>query len=374
VRKILHLVKKEFRQIRRDRPMMALLFLIPIVQLLFLGYAVSTDVRNVRVAVCDLDGSVLSRQLIDRFRNSGYLRVRFVDPREGKVGDYLDRGSASVVLVIPKGLSTDVSRGVPVRIQVLMDGQDSNTSTIALGYVQGILENFIQDQLAAGGVGSMDPAGFRFLVPDIRIWYNEDLKTSHYMIPGIVVFLLTMVTSLLSAMGLVREKEIGTLEQLLVSPLKKHAILIGKIIPYSVVGFIELLLAVGFAKLWYRIPIVGNLGLFSLFVLIYLFTTLGIGLLVSAVASTQQQAMFMTMFLLFFFIVMSGFIFPIENMPHSMQALSYLDPMRYLLVSTRELFIKGSGIRYLYRQGLALVAFSGIIFSFAVWRFQKRMK
>ena len=238
MRKILHLVKKEFRQIRRDRPMMALLFLIPIVQLLFLGYAVSTDVGNVRVAVCDLDGSVLSRQLIDRFRNSGYLRVRFVDPREGKVGDYLDRGSASVVLVIPKGLSTDVSRGVPVRIQVLMDGQDSNTSTIALGYVQGILENFIQDQIAAGGVGSMDPAGFRFLVPDIRIWYNEDLKTSHYMIPGIVVFLLTMVTSLLSAMGLVREKEIGTLEQLLVSPLKKHAILIGKIIPYSVVGFI----------------------------------------------------------------------------------------------------------------------------------------
>jgi ABC-2 type transport system permease protein len=194
------------------------------------------------------------------------------------------------------------------------------------------------------------------------------------MVPGIVVFLLTMVTSLISAMGLVREKEIGTLEQLLVSPIRKHELLIGKMIPYSAVGFIELTLALGFAKAWYHIPIVGNLGLFVLFALIFLFTTLGIGLLISASAQNQQQAMFMTVFTMFFFIIMSGFMFPIENMPKVMQILSYLDPMRYMILSTREIFIKGATLHTLYVQGIALVIFGGVIFSFAVWRFQSRMK
>jgi ABC-2 type transport system permease protein len=194
------------------------------------------------------------------------------------------------------------------------------------------------------------------------------------MIPGIVVFLLTMVTSLVSAMGLVRERDIGTLEQLLVAPIKKHELLIGKIVPFAVVGLVELGLAVSFAKLWYQIPIVGNIGLFILFILIYLFTTLGVGLFVSASASTQQQAMFFAFFLMLFFMVMSGFIFPIENMPRSMQLLSYIDPMRYMMTATREIFIKGAGWRHLYWQGIALVIFGGTIFSFAVMRFQKRMR
>lgn len=193
------------------------------------------------------------------------------------------------------------------------------------------------------------------------------------MVPGIVVFLLTMVTSLVSAMGLVREKEIGTLEQLLVSPVKKHQLLIGKIVPFSVLGFIELALGLGFARAWYHIPMAGNLGLFGLFTLIYLFTTLGIGLLISASAQTQQQAMFMTVFILFFFIIMSGFIFPLENMPRIMRVISYLDPMRYMMVSTREIFIKGATIHSLYGQGIALAVFGGLIFSFAVRRFQGRM-
>lgn len=353
--------------------MMALLFLVPIIQLLILGYAVSTEVQNISMAVCDLDNSPASRELINRFMHSKYFHVRYLERQEDRIGRYLDDGRASVAVVIPRALSENVIRFVPTQIQILVDGQDSNTSTIALAVIRGILEDYIQDALASavGNLGGMD---LHILTPEVRVWYNEDLKMSHYMVPGIVVFLLTMVTSLISAMGLVREKEIGTLEQLLVSPLKKHELLIGKIIPFAAVGFIELSLALGFARAWYRIPLVGNLGLFALFALIFLFTTLGIGLLVSAAAHTQQQAMFMTVFLLFFFIIMSGFIFPIENMPRSMQILSYLDPMRYMIVSTREIFIKGATLHSLYGQGIALVVFGGVIFSFAVRRFQSRMK
>ena len=374
MRKILHLIKKEFLQIRRDRPIMAILFIVPIIQLLILGYAVSTEVQNITMVVCDLDNSSISRELISRFRHSKYFRVRYFERQEVRVGRYLDDGRASVAVTIPHDLSKNLIRLTPTRIQVLMDGQDSNTTTVALGYVRGILENYAQDRLssAAGILGGADAP--RILTPTVRIWYNEDLKASHFMVPGIVVFLLTMVTSLISAMGLVREKEIGTLEQLLVSPIRKHELLIGKMIPFSAVGFIELTLALGFAKVWYHIPIIGNLGLFVLFALIFLFTTLGIGLLISASAQNQQQAMFMTVFTLFFFIIMSGFIFPIENMPRGMQILSYLDPMRYMIISTREIFLKGATLHSLYSQGIALVIFSGVIFSFAVWRFQSRIK
>jgi ABC-2 type transport system permease protein len=373
MRKILHIIKKEFLQIRRDRPMMAILFIVPIIQLLILGYAVSTEVQNIGLVICDRDRSAVSRDLTARFQNTRYFRVRYAERQEARPGRFLDEGRASIVVTIPRGLAENLSRSMPTRIQVLMDGQDSNTSTVALGYINGILENYLQEKLAsfAGIPGDWGP---HILTPEVRVWYNEDLKASHFMVPGIVVFLLTMVTTLVSAMGLVREKEIGTLEQLLVSPVRKHELLIGKIIPFSILGFVELALGLGFARAWYHIPIVGNLGLFGLFTLVFLFTTLGIGLLISASAQNQQQAMFMTVFLLFFFIIMSGFIFPLENMPRIMQFLSYLDPMRYMIVSTREIFIKGARLHSLYGQGIALVIFGGVIFSFAVRRFQSRMK
>jgi ABC-2 type transport system permease protein len=205
------------------------------------------------------------------------------------------------------------------------------------------------------------------------VWYNENLRYSDFMIPGIVVFLLTLVTSLISAMGLVREREIGTLEQLLVAPIKKHELLIGKIIPFAILGLVVLTLSTIFARLWYHIPMVGNLALFATFAVIYLFTTLGIGLLVSAASHTQQQAMFITWFITIFIFLMSGFIFPIENMPQAAQWLSYLNPMRYFILVTREIFIKGAGVKHLYNQGLALIVFGATIFSFAVLRFHKRM-
>ncbi len=368
--KIKHIIKKEFIQIRRDPAMIRIIFLIPIVQLLILGYVVSSEVKNIQTVICDLDNSPLSRQIIERVRNSGYFKVKYFEQRENFLYDYLNRGKASVAIVIPANLSKNLVKNIPTQIQILVDGVDSNTSTIALGYIGGILESFLSDNLSQQIQSGLD---IHLLTPNIRIWYNQDLKLKNFMIPGLIIFLLTMITALISAMGLVREREIGTLEQLMVTPIKKHELLIGKIIPFAVIGIIVVSLAIAFAKIWYHIPIAGNLALFALFIIIYLFTTLGIGLFVSASAHTQQQAMFMTFFFIIFFMFLSGFLFQIENMPKVAQYLSYLDPMRYLVIVVRELFIKGAGLKYLYWQGIALIIFGGTIFSFAVLRFQRRM-
>ncbi len=371
--RIKHIIKKEVRQIRRDRAMVGIMFIIPLVQLLILGYVVATEVKNIQTVICDQDRSQLSRQLVDRIKNSGYFHIKFFDDRPQHLHEYLDSGQASVVIAIPPNLSKNLHRNIPTQLQVLVDGQDSNTSTIALGYISGILENFLSDYLARQIQTEASPIDIHLITPNIRVWYNEELKFKNYMIPGLVVFILTMVTTLISAMGLVREKEIGTLEQLLVAPIKKHELLIGKIVPFAVIGLISMGMAIVFARLWYHIPIQGNLVLFTLFAIIFLFTTLGIGLFVSASARTQQQAMFMSFFFIIFFLLMSGFFFQVENMPRLAQYLSYLDPLRYLILVVREIFIKGSSLKYLYWQGIALIIFGGTIFSFAVLRFQKRL-
>ncbi|MBN2356816.1 ABC transporter permease [candidate division KSB1 bacterium] len=372
--RIKYIIQKEFRQIRRDRPMLIILFLLPIVQLLILGYVVSSEVKNIRTVICDLDNTPLSRDLVGRLINSGYFDVKYFEASESQLPQYFDLGKAMVALVIPRHFARDLARNKPTQIQVLMDGQDSNSAVIAMGYIGGILENFLTDRLTRQMAEYAGVLDIHLVTPVIRVWYNEDLKYSNFMVPGIVVFLLTMVTSLVSAMGLVRERELGTLEQLLVAPIKKHELLIGKLIPFAILGFVVLTLGIALAKVWYDIPIVGNLGLIALFSFLYLFSTLGIGLFVSASARTQQQAMFMTFFLLVFFMLMSGFFVPIENMPESIQYVTYLNPMRYFMLVVREVFIKGANLSHLYWQGIALLIFGSGIFTFATMRFQKRMK
>jgi ABC-2 type transport system permease protein len=374
MRRIRYLIQKEFRQVRRDRIMIAILFVVPIAQLLLLGYVVSSEVKHVQTVVCDMDQSAVSRALIDRVKNSGYFDIRYYETSENRLSRYFDRGRVTIALVVPHDFHRRLQRNQPAQIQILMDGQDSNTAVVAMGYLAGILESYLTDQVTLQMRALSGEVDLHMVSPAVRVWYNENLKNSHFMVPGIVVFLLTMVTSLVSAMGLVRERELGTLEQLMVAPIKKYELLMGKLIPFAVLGFIELFLGLLFAKLWYGISIVGNLGLLTMFAFLYLFSTLGIGLFVSASSRTQQQAMFMAMFLIVFFMLMSGFFVPIENMPESIRTLTYLNPMRYFILVVREIFIKGSDLRYLYPQGLALLAFGSLIFSFATMRFQKRMK
>jgi ABC-2 type transport system permease protein len=374
LRKISRLIKKEFLQIKRDRAMRTMILVMPIMQLLLLGYVVSSEVTNIKTVICDLDNSPLSRSIVRKIQNSRYFDVRFFETRQSHIQEYLDSGRASVAVVFPQGLSKQLRRNEISSLQILMDGQDVNSSTIALGYLNGILEEFMTDQVIARLASGETAVEIHLVQPNIRIWYNPDLRNSDYMVPGIAIFLLTIITSLISAMGLVREREIGTLEQLLVAPIKKYELIIGKIIPFAIIGLFEMAIAVAFAKLWYHIPIVGNLALFFIFAVIYLFTTLGVGLFVSATAHTQQQAMFMAWFVMIFVFIMSGFMFPIENMPRPAQLLTYLNPMRYFIIVVRELFIKGAGLSHLYPQGIALMIFGGGIFAVAVARFQSRMR
>jgi len=374
VQSIRHIIRKEFIQIRRDRSMRAIIFVVPILQLWLLGYVISSEVKHVATVVCDLDQTATSREVIERLSHTVYLDIRFRENREKHLQKYLDTGQAMMAVVLPKDLEKNLHTLQPSAIQVLVDGQDVNSANVALGQLAGILEAYLAERMAGGaGQGQLSDE-LHLLTPLVQVWYNPNLKLSDFMIPGIAVFLLTLVTTLINAMGLVREREIGTLEQLLVAPIKRHELLIGKIIPFALLGLLELGLAIAFARVWYQIPLVGNLGLYLILTIIYLFTTLGIGLLVSASAHTQQQAMFMTWFLLMFILLMSGFLFPIENMPMLAQALTYLNPMRYFILITRELFIKGADLRHLYVQGLALCLFGAVIFTFAVLRFQKRLK
>jgi ABC-2 type transport system permease protein len=376
VQRVKHLIKKEFRQIRRDRAMLMIIFVVPVVQLLILGYIISSEVKNIPTVIVDSDRSQLSRELIAKIEHSGLFYIKYVKSSPAGYRNLIDSGKASIAIVIPPHFSRDINLLRRTSVQIILDGQDANTSAISLGYINGIIRDFIAQNLLSRAEVVVDQMDItpHFVETQARFWYNPNLEYKDYMVPGIAAFLLTLITTLLSAMGLVREREVGTLEQLLVSPIKKNELLIGKIIPFAILGFFELAIALAFARLWYEIPIVGNLGVFIVFTIIYLFTTLGLGLFISASAHTQQQAIFMAWFIMIFAFLMSGFIFPIENMPKFTQWLSYLNPLRYFMLVIREIFVKGATFKHLLWQGVALVIFSASIFSLAVAKFQQRMK
>jgi ABC-2 type transport system permease protein len=351
--------------------MIAIIFVMPVVQLILLGYVISSEVKNITMVICDLDQTAQSRELISKVETSKYFIIKYYDRQSQYLQDYLDAGDAFSALVIPNGFAKDLELFRETSVQVLLDGQDTNTASIALGYLSGIVRTYLRENSSLENTIRLKS---QRVESSVRYHFNPNLEYSDYMVPAIAAFLLTMVTTLLSAMGLVRERQIGTMEQLSVTPIRKHELLIGKIIPFAILGFIELTLALIFAKLWYKIPMVGHLGVFGIFTIIYLFTTLGLGLFVSASSQTQQQALFMVWFLMVFGILMSGFIFPIENMPEIAQYISYLNPLRYFIIVIREIFIKGATVKHLYEQGLVLIVFGLVIFSFATLKFTQRVK
>lgn len=374
MQQILHLIRKEFIQVFRDKPMLVIIFIMPLVQLLLLGSAVSTDVKHISTMICDLDHTPSSRELIRRFQHTKYFDLQYIELNRENIQSYLDQGKVTIAIVIPNNFEKDLKRNQSPAVQILVDGQDSNSSLIAMGYANRIVQAFslekLQDEL------TRNPKVVRqihLVEPEMRIWYNPNLEAKNYMIPGIISILLTVITSLLTALGLVREKEIGTLEQLMVTPIKSYQLMIGKTIPFAILGMFEIGFAIGVAKLWYQIPIRGNLLLFFGFAFIFMFTTLGVGIFISTISKTQQQALFMAWFFLVFSILMSGFMFPIENMPKTMQYLTYINPVRYFITIVRELFLKGSGLSYLWPQVLIMTIFSIVIITFSSIRFQKRV-
>jgi ABC-2 type transport system permease protein len=372
MRRVGFLVWKELIELRQDPRLFGIVVLAPILQLFMLGYAATTDVRNVPVVVADADRSAASRDLIARFEASPNFTVIGIVTGTNEIDPYLERGRAWMALSIPAGYGETLGAGRPETVQVVADGSDANSTNIGLGYATSLIAAYAQQLAGARASGGGGAGGG--IDARVRVWFNARLESRDFMIPGVLALLLMMITTNLSAMGIVREKELGTLEQLNVTPLKRWELVLGKLLPYALVGMIDVFLVMGVALLWFQIPLRGSIWLLLALNLVFLLSTLGLGLFVSTISSTQQQAMMTTIF--FFLtpmIYLSGFVFPIENMPRVIQWVTYLMPLRYFLVIVRSIFLKGVGLETLWPQALALLAWGAAILTLAIARSTKRI-
>lgn len=342
--------------------------------MLVIGYAVNTDVRDIRTVVHDLDQSVESRDLVARMLNSGYFTLVANVDRDEDVRRLIDRGEASLVVAFQRGFGADLQAGRTAYMQLILDGSDSNTASVVMSYASRIANHYSQQVLVErferrlGAVSMPGQVELRW-----RAWFNENLESRNYFVPGVLVVVLTLVTLLLTAMSVVREKEIGTIEQIMVTPITPSEFILGKTIPFAVIGFIDVILIVIIGVFWFGVPIRGSIPLLFGATGLYLLTTLGVGLYISTVSQTQQQAMMSTFFFFFPAMMLSGFVFPIANMPTVVQWLTLINPMRYFLVVVRGLFLKGVGLPVLWPQ-LAILAGMGItILGLAARRFHKTL-
>jgi ABC-2 type transport system permease protein len=374
MRRVGFLIWKELIELKDDRRLFGIVIAAPILQLFMLGYAATTDVRNVPVVVADADRSTASRDLIARFSASRNFSVVAIVTSPAEVDSYLERSTAWLALAIPAGYSERLARAQPQALQIVADGSDSNSTSIALGYATNLIAGYAQELGGPGGPGGPGGAGrVRGIEPRVRVWFNARLDSRDFMLPGILALLLLVITTNLSSMGIVREKELGTLEQLNVTPLRRWELIVGKLLPYALVGMIDACLVLALTIWWFDVPMRGSLVLLFALTLVYLLSTLGLGLFVSTISSTQQQAMMTTTF--FFLtpmIYLSGFIFPIENMPAVIQPFTYLIPLRYFLVILRSIFLKGIGLDVLWPQALALAGWGVVMLALAIARSTKR--
>jgi ABC-2 type transport system permease protein len=374
MRRLRRLVWKEFLELRQNPRLFGIVIVAPIIQLTMLGYAATTDVRDVPVIVADGDRSPASRNLIARFDGSRNFTVIDTVRTVREVDRYLQRGDAWIALAIPPGYGAAVHDARPATIQVVADGSDSNSTTVALGYATALIGDYAAQVAAdARGVQGLPAASAGSGIDlRIRVWFNPQLESRFFMIPGVLALLLLLVTANLAAMAIVREKELGTLEQLNVTPLRRWELIAGKLLPYGVIAFIDVLLVTAVAVLWFEVPFRGSFTLLLATSLLYVVCTLGLGLFISTISDTQQQAMMTaTFFFLTPMIYLSGFIFPIENMPRVIQYATYLIPLRYFLVIVRGIFLKGIGIDLLWPQAAALAAWGAVVLALAVARSRK---
>ncbi len=360
------MVIKEFIHIFRDKRMKAIVFVIPLLQTLVFGYAVTTDVSNIPTAVYDLDRSPESRELTRRFASSGYFAILHRPESGEALRDLLDRGMVTTAIQINHGFSSDVRRHIPAAVQVILDGTDSNTATVAMNYAARIIQKYSQD--AVSGAGPPPALDVRTLA-----WYNPELKSKNYNVPGVIAMVIMLTSLLLTSMAVVREREVGTMEQLMVTPLTPAEFILGKTIPFACIAFFEMVLVTVFAVLTFHIPIKGQLALLPLSTAIYLLSVLGIGLFISTIAGTLQQALMATFLFYMPAVLLSGFMFPIENMPAFFQYATYLNPLRYFLVIIRGIFLKGNGLSILWPHLAALLALGLVVITISSLRFRKRL-
>ena len=365
---------KEFIQVLRDPRMRFVVFVIPAVQTVIFGYAVNTDVRQVATALYDLDNSSQSREIAARFLKSGYFQLREQVYDEKRAQELIDRGEVKAVLSMNHGLGEQLAGGRGGSIQLILDGTDSNTAGIALNYATRIVASYSAElQLDAASRRAGRQFQFRGVELASRAWYNENLESRNFYVPAVITNIVFIITMLLSSMAVVREKEIGTIEQVIVTPIGKGEFILGKTIPFVLIGFINVTLISLVAVFWFEVPLRGSVALLFGATALFLMSSLGIGLLISTVSRTQQQAMMTAFFVIFPSILLSGFAFPIESMPPLVQWITYLNPMRFFLVIIRAIFQKGVGIDILWPQLLALLIIGVSILSTAVLRFKKTL-
>jgi drug efflux transport system permease protein len=369
--RIWHIMIKEFLQTLRDPRMQFILIAVPVLQSIVFGYAVTTDVKQIALAILDRDNTPESRKLISDFASSHYFHIVKHVFKEDEVRDLMDHGSVRAVLQINTGFGGTIRSGRTASAQMIVDGTDSNTAGIVLNYSGGVINNYNanfagRDARAPGSVAQ--PVDLR-----TRAWFNENLESRNFYVPGVIALLLSLVTLLLSSMAIVREKEIGTIEQIIVTPITKAEFILGKTVPFALIGFFDVFIITGICVFWFKVPIRGSMLLLLACTALFIMSTIGIGLLLSTVSSTQQQAMMGNFFFFFPAVLLSGFLFPISNMPQVIQWLTYVNPLRYMLVIIRGIFLKGIGVEILWPQMAALAALGSVLLLLATRQFKKTM-
>jgi len=368
--RILPIMRKETLHIRRDPRSLTMAFGLPIVLLVLFGYAITFDVRHVAVAVADLDGSSSSRGLVDRIRASEYFDLAGLARDDRDAERRLEEGRVKIALVVPRDFGRDLGRGRLPAVQLLVDGSNNNTALVALGYLSGLVQGFAEDALkAALGGRSVPSVDLR-----VRVWYNPELRSTNFIVPGLIAVVMMVMTTMLTSLTIAREWENGTMEQLISGPVRSHEVVLGKIGPYFLLGVAQIVLVVVAGTVLFRVPLRGDIVCLAVVSAVFLLCALSMGLLLS-ISTRNQQLSFMLSVLLTLLpsYLLSGFIFPVSSMPKAVQAVTYLVPARYFLATLRGIFLKGYGFGLLWVEILALAGFALLLLLLCVRRLRLRL-
>jgi len=373
---LIQFIKKEIIQFRRDPKMFAVVLILPVIQLVLLGYAANFDLNTIHTGVLNRDKSESSRNFVELFEKSGYFAIDYHVSSYDEINDLLDKGKILTAIVIPNEYEKKLNTNKTADVQIIFDGSDGNKAAIAAGYMQNIIAGYSQNLL----IEKAERTGRKTtltgtITPEVRVWYNPNLTTRTYMLPGIVGLIILIVTTSLTSLAIVKEREIGTLEQLIVTPIKPYQMILGKFIPFIIIGFVSATVVLSFMRFWFGIEVQGSVFFLYVCTFVYMLSTLGLGLLVSTISKTQQQAMMTSAFgvmlpMLFF----SGFIFPVENMPAIVQYITYLIPLKYFITMIRGIVLKGNGIIDLWQDLVTLFGIGVAILVLSSLRFNKKLE
>lgn len=370
VKRVMAIIRKEFFQIKRDKRTIAIILLMPIMELLLFGYAASTSVDHIPTVIFNNDIGTESRELLDGLTNSQYFDINYMGRSMTELQEYIDNGDAKAGIVIPPEYSEKIKGGETAQIQLIVDGSDPTTAQTILSSAGSVVQSYSVEIISEKNMGYTMPQAIDLRS---RVWYNPDMSSTYFNVPGLIGVILQTVTLMLTSFSIVREREKGTLEQLIVTPITKMELMIGKIIPYVIIGFIDIVLALGLSMFWFKVPVSGSITLLLLFSIIFLFSALGIGLLISTVSKSQLQAMQLSMFMIMPNILLSGYMFPREAMPKIVQVISNVFPLTYFINVLRGIMLKGNNLGTLINEFVILIIFGVVVLFLATMKFKKKI-